>query len=1010
VKQKGVDRVVIAEQLKNNIEVLVDRRKLKGFLNDILRNELSKINVLLAAYDIEIIDIIDHSEKMDEFLRARLVKKLMDEYSIVQDKAEWSVSTWLDCIDSETLALWRAEKQERVVTSVQAATTEESTNEKTMAPGSRDKKHVSIEGLLIPCGVGKQDHGFVIRELENRTCNHPYESIYAVIFNYLQRNITIDEQKEDTPTFFREHKAPIALEYRNIYRLMMILLAMVKHGYANGHFMPVSYDGDIRELKSASDIINNYSKLLCNMAGISHKRLLVNGKGAGTSISLTKPADVYCIDFDGPKTKARTIWYAPKINYAIVKESKETLTYFLREISEYKSFRPGQFEVLEEVLTADGHTMCIMPTGSGKSFIFYLASLLEPNPTFVVCPTDLLIQDQIRNLKEYHRIDDACHLEVPSNYDFTGFEPSNKLIYLTPETFQNSTLLKRFITLNHDKKITAVVLDEIHCISNWSHDFRPEYLMLSTYLNRYLDRTYFHGFTATANYSVVKDISEQLDIDFTKILSPVELRREQFSFRYYACEDEASMYRKYGEVIKHSIFLGKRTLVFIKDISVSYMLLESMGEARYEADIFDPKDPITYHFFAEDKTKILIANSDIGVGVNLPGVTNVIHFGLPISKGEYVQEIGRAGRNGENVTSHVIFQSPASSKCAELTYRDTSCEKVIDIIANSGFDNDYISAFRKIIGEVVSKDVMYNRILEVLNSVKSIEERGTLKFPLADLSIAKKCLYVLFVIGYVFDWCVTAQEKDIATVMVLIKKDLQNVSLMRRQTREYFYKMGAHREYIARMHDTKTLEDIIEVYTFWYYDKFLYHHKEQFVDMVAFCEAYQMSEAADTRFNEEISGRLASYFSLAILEVSEDEAKFSKLSLGEIMNIMSGPIGDSKVSNIERLLAGTYSEKLDFAIFTYMLFEKNTCEIPRLRRILSNLSVDLKKEFLETVPDLYKQCNPDEKFRIMKEIAASIGSDESAFINFLDGFYRRSKRDHIFYGILAQKLNVIFGG
>ena len=71
-----------------------------------------------------------------------------------------------------------------------------------------------------------------------------------------------------------------------------------------------------------------------------------------------------------------------------------------------------------------------------------------------------------------------------------------------------------------------------------------------------------------------RDISEQLDIDFTKILSPVELRREQFSFRYYACEDEASMYRKYGEVIKHSIFLGKRTLVFIKDISVSYMLLE----------------------------------------------------------------------------------------------------------------------------------------------------------------------------------------------------------------------------------------------------------------------------------------------------------------------------------------------------------------------------------------------------------------------------------------------------
>lgn len=139
-------------------------------------------------------------------------------------------------------------------------------------------------------------------------------------------------------------------------------------------------------------------------------------------------------------TNARELWYGRKINYRLDKSNLPDLEYILAEISPFGYFKEGQFEALSQMVSAKKHTVCIMPTGSGKSLIYYMVSLLQPLPLFVVAPTDILIQDQIRNLKQFHKIDNVAHLQLTDDNDFKEYEMRNSLNYLTPTTLQNRNL------------------------------------------------------------------------------------------------------------------------------------------------------------------------------------------------------------------------------------------------------------------------------------------------------------------------------------------------------------------------------------------------------------------------------------------------------------------------------------------------------------------------------------------------------------------------------------------
>ena len=176
--------------------------------------------------------------------------------------------------------------------------------------------------------------------------------------------------------------------------------------------------------------------------------------------------------------------------------------------------------------------------------------------------------------------------------------------------------------------------------------------MLSQNLNNFLDRINFLGFTATANFTVVSDIQSQLQIKDSNFLSPTVYEKDNFSYSFVKDENEEAMYTSLKSITDEITLKNERALVFCKTQEIGEQLVELIG---YEADLFNPNDPESYYQFAQEKCSILVANSQLGIGINLPNVQNVIHFGIPTSKNEFVQEIGRAGRNNETVNSYVIY-------------------------------------------------------------------------------------------------------------------------------------------------------------------------------------------------------------------------------------------------------------------------------------------------------------------------------------------------------------------
>ena len=250
--------------------------------------------------------------------------------------------------------------------------------------------------------------------------------------------------------------------------------------YSNG-ILNVRY-ANADELNLATGLINHYAKLFARLVGVSVSTLKISSNQKAVIISIDGKSNGIYIEENNTPCNAREIWFGQKISYRLKEDVHlKDLEYILSEISNFDSFKEGQFEALQNMLSTNEHSICIMPTGSGKSLIFYMASLLQPLPMFVLSPTDILIEDQIRNLKKFHHIDNVSHLKLTENNDFSNFAICNSLMYLTPTTFQNRHLLVKCRHINngmelsgyhnkrisHGAQISYVVLDEIHCLSNW---------------------------------------------------------------------------------------------------------------------------------------------------------------------------------------------------------------------------------------------------------------------------------------------------------------------------------------------------------------------------------------------------------------------------------------------------------------------------------------------------------------------------------------------------------------
>jgi ATP-dependent DNA helicase RecQ len=311
-----------------------------------------------------------------------------------------------------------------------------------------------------------------------------------------------------------------------------------------------------------------------------------------------------------------------------------------------RHFRPGQEQIMRSVLDGSD-TLAVLPTGGGKSLTYQLPSLLLPALTVVVSPLIALIRDQFEKLRaqgiETLRLDSSLTATEREEALTLLEEGAHKVVLITPEGATGPGFKKRL----GENPVSLLVVDEAHCVSEWGHDFRPSYLALGA-LAKDLGRPTILALTATAPPQVREEIVRRLGLrDASIVVRPVA--RPNLRFEVVECDAED---QKRRELIQYMRRLRRPGIVYCATVREVEELGALCKLARIPAEIYHgrltkaERDHAHKRFMSSGKRIVMIATSAFGLGVDKPDIRYVIHYQVPGSLEAYVQEAGRAGRDG----------------------------------------------------------------------------------------------------------------------------------------------------------------------------------------------------------------------------------------------------------------------------------------------------------------------------------------------------------------------------
>jgi ATP-dependent DNA helicase RecQ len=328
----------------------------------------------------------------------------------------------------------------------------------------------------------------------------------------------------------------------------------------------------------------------------------------------------------------------------------------MREVFRIRDLRPGQAEIIESVL-AGRDTLAIMPTGSGKSLTYQLPALVLPGPTLVVSPLLALIEDQFNKLKSAGvaivRIDSTRTAKERAADLAAVREGSIRLVMITPESVNSPTVQEALAGV----KFSLFCVDEAHCVSQWGHDFRPAYLGLRR-AAQVLGRPPILGLTATATPAIAADVLVQLGMKDAKMCR-VSFHRPNLAFDVRKVAGEADKLRQLGKLISRLRRPGIVYCATVRAVDDLYVALRhgKIPVERYNGKMTtDEREKAQASFMEPGRKVVMIATNAFGLGIDKPDIRYIIHYQMPGSPESYVQEAGRAGRDGKPARCVLLFQ------------------------------------------------------------------------------------------------------------------------------------------------------------------------------------------------------------------------------------------------------------------------------------------------------------------------------------------------------------------
>ena len=341
-----------------------------------------------------------------------------------------------------------------------------------------------------------------------------------------------------------------------------------------------------------------------------------------------------------------------KINSCTFVDSNPELV--LSSVFGYKNFRPLQEAVINSVL-AKKDTLVIMPTGGGKSLCYQIPALILKGITIVVSPLISLMSNQVASLEKHgiHSVFLNSSLEWKEYLKAVdeikkGFV---KIIYVSPEGLATSRI--RDLLNEGNLEVSCITIDEAHCVSEWGHDFRPDYMEIFS-VRKLFPKATMIALTATATEQVKKDIIKNLGLKKPEIFTTSFDRKNIF----LEVQPKKSGESQVIEFLKnHKNESGIIYCTSRRQVDELFVSLKKKGYSvlNYHAGLPDDVRGEHQQLFIEDKVKIIVATVAFGMGIDKPNVRFVINFDLPKSIEEYYQEIGRAGRDGQPAWALLLY-------------------------------------------------------------------------------------------------------------------------------------------------------------------------------------------------------------------------------------------------------------------------------------------------------------------------------------------------------------------